>query len=257
MTIARAGVDATLSQLADARQSLGLFNAPPGMGSPLKQYTYTGTMFDVAGDASGAASNAIALLTPPADAVGVEFWQNTGIAADDYIFWATNAGSLNSAGADLAAKVTANLAASQFATAGQPAVVPFVTKGTVPSTLRFANSKTSPRVQGRWISESSLNFPYRLATNVPWVRTGANDAALLTASATFFPAGTKAAVIQLCGSGVARVRFDGTAASATVGRILGPGRYFLDEDRMGISLAAVSIYLPTGLNGAGNALVLG
>lgn len=250
------GVTGTPTKLADTRQALGLFNAPPGMGSLLAPYLYTGSLIDVAGDGSGSASNAVALLSAPADAVGVELWFN-GNASDDYLFVATNASVLNSAGADLAAKTAANLAAQQYVTSGQSIVIPFAVQGTVPSTLRFAIGKASGRVQGRWIAAGSTNMPYLLATNVPFPLTGANGAQLLPASnASYFPVGGyKGCVFQLSGSGVARMTTDGTTPSATVGRILPPGRYLIDEDRMGISIAATRLYLPTGLNVAGNALV--
>ena len=256
MTIQLSGVTASQSQLATLRADLGVFEAPSGLGSLLAPYLYTGSLIDVAVDGSGSASNAVALLTAPADAVGVELWFN-GNASDDYLFIATNASVLNSAGADLAAKTAANLAAQQYVANGQSIVVPFAVQGTVPSTLRFAVGKSSGRVQGRWIAAGSTNMPYLLATNVPFPLTGANGAQLLpTANATYFPVGGyKACVFQLSGSGVARMTTDGTTPSATVGRILPLGRYLIDEDRMGISIAATRLYLPTGLNAAGNALV--
>jgi hypothetical protein len=172
------GVDGTQTKLAKMRAALGVFEAPLGLGSLAAPYLYTGSLIDVAVDGSGSASNAVALLTAPADAVGVELWFN-GNASDDYLFIATNASVLNSAGADLAAKTAANLAAQQYVTSGQSIVVPFAVQGTVPSTLRFAVGKSSGRVQGRWIAAASTNMPYLLATNVPFPLTGAAGAQLI------------------------------------------------------------------------------
>lgn len=255
MTLARSGVTATTSQLADMRQSIGAFSAPAGMGSLAVPYLYTGSMIDAAGVDTG---NAIAPSwgTVPADAVGVEVWVN-GNAADDYLFWATNSGVLSATGV-LATNVAANVAANRHVASGQSAIIPFVTQGVVPATLRLAVGKTSVRYQARWISASSLNFPYRLSTNIAFGLTGAGASQLLpTSNATFFPAGYKAVQFQICGSGVARMTTDGTVPTATVGRILPTGTYLIDEDRMGVSLATVRLFLPTGTNAVGSALVMG
>lgn len=255
MAIQIDSVAATSAQLNQLRADMGLFRAPAGMGSPMVPHVYTGTLIDVAVDGSGNASNAVALLTAPADAVGVELWFN-GNASDDYLFIATNSAVLNSAGADLAAKTAANLANQQYVASGESIVVPFVTQGTVPSSLRFAVGKSSGRVQGRWIAAASPAAPYLLATNIPFPLTGANGSQIIpTSNTTYFPAGYKACIFQISGTGVARMTTDGTVPSATVGRILPVGRYLIDEDRMGISIAATRLYLPTGLNVAGNALV--
>lgn len=255
MTIQKAGVALTVTELAQLRADAGLFEAPPGMGSLMTPYVYTGSQVDGVGVDTG---NAIAPTwgTVPADAVGVEVWVN-GNAADDYLFWATNSGALSSTGT-LATNITANLAANRFVASGQSAVIPFQTLGTVPASLRLAVGKTGARFQARFIGAASQNFPYRLATNVPFSLTGAGASQLLpTANATFFPAGYKAVQFQLLGSGVARMTTDGSTPTATVGRILPAGTYLIDEDRMGVSIAAVRLFLPSGLNVAGNALVMG
>lgn len=224
-----------------------------GFAQPMSQLKYSGSTFDFIGTDNG---NALVgtFSSVPTDAVGIEVWVN-GNAADDYLFWASTSGILSGTGT-LATNITDNLATNFVVASGNHAVIPFVTVGTVPSTLRFAVGKTGARVQGRYVSQAS-GFPYLLATNIPFELTGAGAAqAAPTGNATFFPSGYCGLIFRVSGTTPARMTMDSNATppTATVGDILPGGTYYIDQARHGVSLAALRFYLATGTNIQGIAL---
>lgn len=253
MTIQVSGATATPAQLRELRNSLGTpVQDQPGLGTPLLRYKASGPVIDFGLPADGGPA-VVTWPTVPADAVGVELWLSA-TGSTDYLFAALTAGRLNSAGADLAAKVAANLAACRWVASGQPMVIPFVTKGVVPTTLRFATGNASSRIQGRFISEAS-QFPYLLGSTSEFTVTGANASAQLPHTDTNrFPADAVGCVLQLLGTGQARFTVDGTVPTATVGDIRQPGTYWIDLEAMGIAFSALRIFLPTGLNIVGHSL---
>lgn len=257
MTIQRSGVALNATGLADMRSDLGIDPTIPGLGEAVAPYRYTGTDVDVAMPADGTAADFTSSFSSvPADAIGIEV-ELSNIGATDYLFWAGVGGRLNSAGADLAARTAANLLACRWVANGEKLVLPFVTKGVIPTTWRFASgSSSASRLQARYISDASLRMPYLMASTTEVVLTGANGSQIPPHTDTNrFPAGWSAFQFQLLGTGVARLRFDGGVPTATFGRALLPGRqYYIDPARRGISIAACRFFLPAGLNLVGNSL---
>lgn len=239
------------ASLTDAR--LVPNQALPGVGLPLGSYKHTGLWYDFAMAADGG-PNAFTFTGVPTDAVALEVWAN-GSAADDYVFWSGVGGLLSNAGA-LATNVAANLLARRHSAAGQPMLLPFSAKGVLPSTWRFAGSKAATRLNARCVADSSA-IPYLSATATEWNLTGNNTSQQLPFnSAPIFPVGTVAVQMQLVGPGPARLIWDGTQPpSATFGALLTPGSYLLDIAKHGIALSALRIFLPTGTNLVGNALI--
>ena len=256
MTIQSNGVALNATRLADMRADLGIARDIPGLGVGVTNFRYTGTDVDVGLDATGGPNDVTSSFSSvPADAVGIEVMlSNTG--ASDYLFWAGVGGRLNTAGADLAAKTAANLLACRWVAGGATLVLPFVTKGVIPTTWRFAaGGAASPRLQARYISDASLRRPYLMGTTTEVVLTGANSSQIPPHTDTGrFPAGWSAFQFQVLG-GAARLRFDGGVPTATFGHVLQPGmQYLMDPTRHGISIAAFRVFLPTGVNLTGNSL---
>ena len=256
MTIAVSGVSATPAQLSKLRSDLLAGTGRAGnvthIGESLTRYRYSGAQIDFALAADGG-PNVVTFPSTPADAVGIEVWLNAN-GSTDYLFMAMVGGRLANV-ANLANNVAANLAACRYVTSGAHMVIPFVTKGTNPSTLRFATGNASSRIQGRFISDASM-FPYLTGSTTEFVLTGAGASQQLPYTDTGrFPAGYVGTVLQVLGSGVARFTIDGTVPTATVGDILVPGTYVIDTLATGIALSALRIYLPTGTNVVGHSLM--
>lgn len=256
MTIQKSGVALNATGLADMRADLGVSRDVPGIGEAVTLYRYTGSDIDVALPADGTAADLTSSFSSvPADAIGIEVMlSNTG--ATDYLFNALVGGRLNSAGADLAARTAANLLACRWVANGDKLVLPFVTKGAIPTTWRFASgSASASRLQARYISDASLRMPYLMGSTTEVVLTGANGSQIPPHTDTGrFPAGWSAFQFQILG-GAARLRFDGGVPTAGFGHVLQPGRqYLLDPTRHGISIAAFRLFLPTGVNLVGHSL---
>lgn len=256
MPLQRNGVNLNATGLADMRSDLGIARDVPGIGEPLTIFRYTGSDVDVALPADGTPADLTASFSSvPADAVGIEVMlSNTG--GTDYLFSALTAGRLNTAGADLAARTAANLLACRWVANGDKMVLPFVTKGVIPTTWRWASgSSSASRLQARYISDASLRMPYLMASTTEVVLTGAAASQIPPHTDTNrFPAGWSAFQFQVLG-GAARMRFDGGVPTATFGHVLQPGRqYYLDPTRHGISIAALRLFLPVGVNVVGHSL---
>lgn len=229
--------------------------ALPGVGTPLTLYKYSGAIIDfgLPGDGGPAV---VTFPTVPADAVALELWVNAS-ASDDYLFVALVGGRLSNTGV-LATNIAANLLACRNVASGQHMVLPLQTPGVIPSTFRFAGSKASTRIQGRFISQSS-SFPHLLGSTTEFVVTGGGASVQLPFSDTNrFPVGAQdACTFQILGPGPVRMTIDGTAASATVGDVLQPGTYYLDASRHGLAISALRLFPPTGTNIVGNSLKAG
>lgn len=222
------------------------------LGSAITPYKYSGGFIDFALDTTGNPTVGT-FSSVPTDAVAVELWVNAN-GASDYLFANTASGVLSATGV-IGTNITANLAAVRSVASGAHMTVPFVTVGTVPTTLRFAGGVSGARCQGRYISQSS-GFPYLLGSTTQFQLTGAGAQQQMPFnSAGIFPVGYAGAWFQVIGSGAARFTIDGTATSATLGDILPLGTYYIDQAKHGISLAALRIWLPTGVNIIGNSLV--
>lgn len=224
------------------------------MGNAPAPYKYTGTWFDFAGDSGGTGNAVVGTWgTVPADAVAVELWVN-GTAGTDYLFATTDVGRLGATGV-IATNTTANLAASRWVASGQHMIIPFSVVGTIPSTLRLAVGAAGLRIQGRFLSQAS-GFPYLLASTVTQQLTGAAGVLQpIVANATFLNTGYCGAIMHINGSTPARVTWDGSSPTATVGDIIPAGTYLIDQARQGISLASLRLYLASGTNVILNSLV--
>ena len=223
------------------------------MGNAPAPYKYTGTWFDF--DGGGATGNAVVGTwgTVPTDAVAVELWVN-GTAATDYLFTATDVGRLSATGVT-ATNTTANLAATRWVASGQHLIIPFATVGTIPTTLRLAVGAAGLRIQGRFLAQSS-GFPYLLANATTQALTGAGASqSPNVGGATFLNTGYCGAVMHINGTTPARVTWDGTTPTATLGDILPAGTYLIDQSRHGISLASLRLFLASGTNAIFNSLV--
>lgn len=228
----------------------------PHFGTALMAYKYSGALIDFAlSDANGGA-HAFSFTGVPTDATALELWVNAN-GSTDYLFMRHLGGTLSNTGV-LASNITANLAGqARWVASGAHMVIPLQTVGAVPSTLRFAFGVASgARVQGRYIS-SGAGFPYALASTTEDVFTGAAaQVQLVFASGTKYPqlTATVGVIMQIYGSAPARITIDGTAASATNGDMVPAGTYLIDFAKMGISITALRIFLPTGTNIISNAL---
>lgn len=222
-------------------------------GNALVPWKYSGTLFDFDATATNTGNAVVPTLgTVPTDAVAIEMWVN-GNAADDYIFATTVAGQLGATGV-FATNITANLAAVRWAASGQHIIIPFSTVGTAP-TLRVATGKASARIQGRFISQAA-GYPYLLGSATNSILTGAGAQQQFAFSdLSRFPVGYCGVIMQVLGSGVARMTTDGTVATATVGDIIPAGAYLIDQALHGVSIAALKMFLPVGVNVYAHSLV--
>lgn len=221
--------------------------AVQGFGNPMFRYKYSGAIFDIAQTDANGGAHAFTFPTPPTDAVGMEVWVNAA-GSTDYLFWRHIGGQLSATGV-LATAAAENIAGkARWVNSGNHAIIPFLTVGTVPSTLRFAfNTASGSRLQGRYISQSA-GFPYRLAAAEEDAFTGAGAKVTLnTGVANKYPAGYTAIVMQVYG-GPMRVCLDGTDPTATLGDIVPAGTYIIDFSRHGVSATALEMYLPAGCN---------
>lgn len=238
---------AALSRLIRQGQDIKHF------GTAAAPFVNTGAFIDFEATSGGTGN---ALVGPwgsvPADACAVELWVN-GTAVDDYMFFATETGRVAQLG-NFAANNAANLLAARWVSSGAHAIIPFANVGTVPTTLRLAVGKTPARIQGRWLS-SSQGFPYLLASPTMHLLTGASGVLQFNVASTAqFPVGYVGNVFQVLGTGPVRYTRDGTTPSVTQGDILPTGTYYFDQNRHGVSLAALKFYLPAGTNILGNSL---
>lgn len=246
------GSIATSSPFSDLTSQLIIPNQGlTGLGNPLSAYKYSGTWWDFAMDANGG-PNAFTFTGFPSDGVALEVWVNAN-AADDYVFWAGVGGILSNTGV-LATNVAANLLARRHSAAGVPMLLPVQTVGAVPSTWRFAGSKSTSRLQARAVAASSA-IPYLSASNVEFSLTGNGASQQLPfTDGTRFPVGTSAIQFQILGPGPARMTWDGTTPSATLGAIFAPGSYLIDYARHGVAVSALRIFMPSGTNLVGASL---
>jgi len=241
---------ATVAQLGQLRADLSIpFRA--GMGSLWSPYKYTGAHLFIAGSDLGN-SQATIYGTTPADAVALELWL-TDFASDAYLFFSTVVGGLGSAGV-LATNLATNLASRRYVTGGDKLVMPLTAVGGSTAAFRTAVGKVSMVINGRWIAASS-NLRYKLsaASAVIDMTGAAANQTLPSGTATIFPGLASQAAVELCIVGTAgaaaRLRIDGVAATIGNGEPLRVGqRYFFDAADMGLSWAAMNLFLPTGVN---------
>lgn len=245
---------ATVAQLADIRNSIGVARSLPGLGAPLSQYIYTGESTDFALNTDGT-ETASATWTTPSDAVAAEYWINSTNTADK-LYIATATGVLSTTGSDLATRSAYNDLNVMQITGGEKIVMPFETAGTRPL-FRFAGNASGLRVQGRYISSASPTLKFKQAVSAPLTaaqldKLVGNSSGVLQftyGNTTRFPAGYTGVMFRVLGPGPVRWSLGSpTNPSATAGDFLAPGLYHIDVAGHGIALTAIRFYIPTGTN---------
>ena len=198
----------------------------PGIGSPIGQYKYTGSVIDFGLSAVGdaVAGSGTPFTSVPTDAIALEMWCNA-TGAGDYLFWSSRSGQLSNVGV-LATNLANNTGATnpnRFVNNGQHLVIPCQSVGVLGSAVRFAPGTASARAQGRWIAAGS-GFPYLMGhvagSATEFVIAGAGASAQVPFSdVNRFPVGYAGLYMQITGTGVAANTYvtaiSGTALTAS------------------------------------------
>lgn len=221
-----------------------------GVGNALSPWKFGGSTFAIALNAGG---RAVTFGTPtvPSDATAIRVEPHT-FGATDYLFWASRAAILanDNTGVDatdLSSNIAKNLGGSNVPNwhvmNGEYMILPFEAAGVIPATWRLSRGYTGGLCAATFVT--GANFPYLMAGSEEFLLVGANGVLQMpTATAAKFPVGYNAAMVQVIGTGV-RYTLDGTDPTSSFGFLLPAGKYLMDQDRHGLSLAAAKFYMPS------------